>query len=51
MDGASAADITVSPVAVDTPETIVELIPYGCTRLRLSEFPLVVRAAAAGKSE
>jgi hypothetical protein len=51
MDGASAADITVSPVNVDTPETMVELIPYGCTRLRLSEFPLVVRAATAGKSE
>jgi hypothetical protein len=43
MDGASAADITQSPIAVDTPETEFELIPYGCTRLRLSELPLVRR--------
>ena len=41
MDGASAGPTPASPVKVATDETTVELIPYGCSRLRISEFPTV----------
>lgn len=41
MDGANAGPVPVSPVKTDSPETVVELVPYGCTRLRISEFPTV----------
>lgn len=44
MKGASADAVPRSPVAVATPETTVELIPYGATRLRVSEFPVVAGA-------
>jgi DUF1680 family protein len=37
----SAADPPKSPVQVDTPVETVDLIPYGCTRLRITEFPVV----------
>jgi hypothetical protein len=37
----SADDPPVSPVASDQPVTELELIPYGCTRLRITEFPVV----------
>ena len=37
--GASAGPVPVSPVKTDSPETMVELVPYGCSRLRIAEFP------------
>jgi hypothetical protein len=36
---ANAADPPPSPAASNQPEVDLELIPYGCTRLRISEFP------------
>jgi hypothetical protein len=41
MNGANAAAVPVSPVKTSSPETLVELIPYGCSRLRIAEFPTV----------
>lgn len=41
MNGANAAPVPVSPVKTNYPETSVELIPYGCSRLRITEFPTV----------
>ncbi|HTB96990.1 MAG TPA: beta-L-arabinofuranosidase domain-containing protein [Terracidiphilus sp.] len=41
MKGANAAPVPVSPVSTDSPETFVELIPYGCSKLRIAEFPTV----------
>jgi uncharacterized protein len=37
----SADDPPPSPVASDQPLTDLELIPYGCTRLRVTEFPVL----------
>ncbi len=42
MASASAADPPESPVQSDQPIEDLELIPYGCTRLRISEFPVTV---------
>jgi len=41
MNGANAAEVPLSPVKTNSPRTLVELIPYGCSRLRISEFPTV----------
>jgi len=41
MHGANAAPVPLCPVRTDSPETVVELIPYGCSRLRIAEFPTV----------
>jgi uncharacterized protein len=41
MNGPNAAAVPLSPVKTNSPETLVELIPYGCSRLRISEFPTV----------
>ena len=37
----SAGDPPKSPVKIDTPVTDLELVPYGSTRLRITEFPVV----------
>jgi len=41
--GVSAANPPVSPAGSDRPIVEVDLVPYGCTRLRITEFPLVPR--------
>ncbi|MCI0515094.1 glycoside hydrolase family 127 protein [candidate division KSB1 bacterium] len=41
MAGNSAADPPQSPVLSTTPLETMTLVPYGCTRLRISEFPVV----------
>lgn len=40
MDGPVTGDVPLNPVTSEK-DTIVELIPYGCTRLRISEFPVI----------
>ena len=39
----NAGDPPVSPARADTPEENVDLVPYGCTRLRIAEFPVILR--------
>jgi DUF1680 family protein len=41
LDQNSAADTPASPVKVSGPEVKLELIPYGSTRLRITEFPVI----------
>jgi hypothetical protein len=36
---ANAADPPASPARSNQPEVDLELVPYGCARLRISEFP------------
>jgi hypothetical protein len=35
----SAGPVPESPVTIDTPVEPIELIPYGCARLRITELP------------
>ena len=37
----SAGDTPVSPAVSSEPTTDLELIPYGSTRLRITEFPVL----------
>ena len=39
MENNSAGDLPESPVAVDAAPETVELVPYACTKLRISLFP------------
>ena len=39
----SAGETPLSPAASEMPPVDLELIPYGCTRLRITEFPLLAR--------
>ena len=39
MAKGSAADPPQSPATADVPQETVELVPYGCARLRITEFP------------
>jgi len=41
MNGANAGEVPLSPVQATGSDTTIELIPYGCSRLRISEFPTV----------
>ena len=39
----SAADVPLSPVISNEPLETLKLIPYGCTNLRMAEFPILER--------
>ena len=39
MENNSAGDLPESPVALDAASETVELVPYACTKLRISLFP------------
>jgi hypothetical protein len=42
MKNHSADDPPLSPVVSQEPVEVLELVPYGCTRLRITEFPTIL---------
>ncbi|MEA5015053.1 MAG: glycoside hydrolase family 127 protein [Candidatus Limiplasma sp.] len=40
LDAGNAATLPQSPILCDSPDVQVELVPFGCTTLRISEFPV-----------
>jgi hypothetical protein len=43
-EAGSAADVPLSPVTSEEPLEQLTLIPYGCTDLRITEFPQLERS-------
>jgi hypothetical protein len=43
MENGSAADAPISPVRSSEPLETINLIPYGCSTLRVAEFPVLAR--------
>ncbi|HSG81801.1 MAG TPA: hypothetical protein VLC48_06115, partial [Gemmatimonadota bacterium] len=42
--GGIAGPIPWSPIPSRLPDEEITLVPYGCTEIRITEFPVVVRA-------
>ena len=38
-------DVPQSPVTTDSPEERITLVPYGCTRIRITHFPIAPESA------
>ena len=38
-DGGNTMDLPLSPVKSEAQEEKIDLIPFGCTKLRISQFP------------